>query len=138
MTRASLKTAQSIEGCVFAFTQSDEITYVLRNDQSLSSEPWFDNRIQKIASVIASMTSVNFMSEMCGPCVYFDARVFAVPNIQEAINNIIWRQQDCVKNSISSACITPTLVPPTCWNNIYVRIRHIERDDRYSPHTVVE
>jgi len=105
MSYAMVKTAENIEGCVFGFTQSDEITFILKNDQSLESTPWFGNRVQKMASVIASMVSAHFGSNMVPPPVaYFDARIFIVPSCQEAINCLIWRQQDATKNSISSAC----------------------------------
>lgn len=108
MAYAMQRTAERIEGCLFGFTQSDEITFVLRNDQSLESTPWFSNRIQKMCSITASILTANFNSMYEGredagkiPLAYFDARVFAVPNITEACNTLIWRQQDATKNSIS-------------------------------------
>lgn len=104
MSESMRETASSIEGCLFAYTQSDEMTFVIRNDQSLESTPWFGNRVQKICSVIASMVTANFVSPPGAPPAYFDARVFAVPDINEAINCLIWRQNDAVKNSISCAC----------------------------------
>lgn len=105
MSRAMCDTASSIEGCLFGYTQSDEMTFVLRNDQSLESTPWFGNRIQKICSVVSSMVTVNFAAQMCGlPRACFDARVFAVPTVQEAINCLVWRQNDAVKNSVSASC----------------------------------
>lgn len=96
--------AANIEGCVFGYTQSDEMTFVLRNDQSNESEPWFGNRTQKIASVVSSMVTAHFNDKMSTRLAYFDTRVFAVPSTQEAINCLIWRQNDATKNSISSAC----------------------------------
>lgn len=109
MAEATRSAASNIEGCLFGYTQSDEITFVLRNDQSLESTPWFANRVQKMCSVVASMVTAAFNLESVRfnslpPMAYFDARVFAVPNIQEAINCLIWRQNDAVKNSISAAC----------------------------------
>jgi len=93
-----------IEGCVFAYTQSDEMTFVLCNDQSNESEPWFGNRVQKIASVVSSMVTAHFGGKMSGPLAYFDTRVFGVPTWQEAINCLVWRQNDATKNSVSAAC----------------------------------
>ncbi len=106
MSEAMRKTAEKIEGCLFGFTQSDEITFVLRNDQSLESTPWFDNRIQKMCSIVSSILTANFnkMYDVSIPLAYFDTRVFAVPTIQEAINALVWRQNDAVKNSISCSC----------------------------------
>ena len=108
MSRAMKETAEKIEGCMFSYTQSDEITFVLRNDQSLEATPWFDNRIQKIGSVVNSIFTAhfnNFDKKLYDfPLAYFDARVFAVPTKSEILNGLIWRQNDCVKNSISAAC----------------------------------
>ena len=111
MQYAMTQTAQSIEGCVFGYTQSDEITFILRNNQSLESEPWFANRVQKIVSIVASLTTVHFnrSTQMhlkdfsCQfPIAVFDARVFTVPSLNETINVLVWRQNDATKNSIST------------------------------------
>jgi tRNA(His) guanylyltransferase len=107
---ACMQTASNIEGCMFGYTQSDEMTFVLFNDQSFESTPWFGNRIQKITSVVSSMVTANFNLHVDNnwddptPIALFDARAFVVPNVQEAINCLIWREQDCLKNSISAAC----------------------------------
>lgn len=110
MSHTMMEVASNIEGCVFGYTQSDEMTFVLRNDQSNESEPWFGNRIQKISSVVSSMVTANLNREcmrhinVYPPLAYFDSRVFAVPSVMEAINCLIWRQNDATKNSISAAC----------------------------------
>ena len=104
-----LAAAGLIEDCVFGFTQSDEITLVLRNDHSLDSMPWFSNRLQKMCSIAASCVTANFNLKYGENRIdyvpaLFDCRIFAVPNLEEAANNLIYRQRDCVKNSISTAC----------------------------------
>lgn len=43
---------------------------------------------------------INYMS-MSDPMAMFDSRVFTIPEEEEVVNNLIWRQQDCVRNSIS-------------------------------------
>lgn len=103
MSHTMLEVASKIEGCVFGYTQSDEITFVLRNDQSTESEPWFGNRIQKITSIVSSMVTAHFIRLMGGATAYFDTRVFGVPTVMEAINCLVWRQNDATKNSISCA-----------------------------------
>ncbi|MFA5048364.1 MAG: tRNA(His) guanylyltransferase Thg1 family protein [Patescibacteria group bacterium] len=100
--------ASNIQGCMIGYTQSDEITLVIRTDQSEETTPWFDNRILKMNSILASMATASFMRSMLDtmekpPVAYFDCRIGAMPNMTEVVNNLIWRQQDCVKNSISSA-----------------------------------
>ena len=51
---------ENIEGCVLGYTQSDEITLVLCDYKKLTSQAWFDNNIQKICSISASMATLAF------------------------------------------------------------------------------
>ena len=51
---------ENIEGCVLGYTQPDEITLVLCDYKKLTSQAWFDNNIQKICSVSASMATMAF------------------------------------------------------------------------------
>lgn len=109
MAHTMLATATEIQGCIIGYQAWDEFTLVLRNDLTPDSEPWFDNRIQKLISSSASLATYSFKEafdsyypelNLVGP-VLFDAKVFAVPNITEAVNCLIWRQQDCISNSIN-------------------------------------
>ena len=50
----------NIQGCVFGYTQSDEITLVLVDYKTLNTSAWFDNEVQKICSVSASMATACF------------------------------------------------------------------------------
>lgn len=51
---------ENIQGCVLGYTQSDEISLVLVDYQNLNSCAWFDDNIQKMASVAASMATMIF------------------------------------------------------------------------------
>ena len=51
---------ENIQGCVFGFTQSDEITLILIDYQKLTSSAWFDYEVQKICSISASMATMAF------------------------------------------------------------------------------
>jgi tRNA(His) 5'-end guanylyltransferase len=51
---------ENIQGCVLGYTQSDEITLVLVDYQNRESDAWFDNNIQKMVSVSASMATLSF------------------------------------------------------------------------------
>ncbi len=96
-------------GAYAAYTQSDEITLGW-NLESYDSELFCGGRIQKLTSHLASKTSVHFNKLLPNylenklnsePC--FDARVFSVPNLTEAANEFLWREQDAFKNAISMA-----------------------------------
>ena len=122
---------ENIQGCVLGYTQSDEITLILVDYQNKDSCAWFDNNIQKMASVSASMATLAFnrafdehRCEFIDSLAYFqdfdieqkyldalwkahekgamfDSRVFVMPQY-EVVNCLIWRQQDCTRNSIQS------------------------------------
>lgn len=60
MQEATLELCKNIQGCVFGYTQSDEITLVLVDYQRLDSDAWYDYNVQKICSVVSSMCTLYF------------------------------------------------------------------------------
>lgn len=63
MSNTMLKLAQNIQNCKFAYTESDEISLFLEDWETLETDAWFDNKIQKLASVSASMATLYFNQE---------------------------------------------------------------------------
>ena len=111
---------KNIQGAKFAYVQSDEISILITDFDDLGTHAWFDNNLQKMASVSASMATARFNQlrlireaknggDLVGsqisqfPMAMFDARVFQIPFAAEVENYFIWRQQDATRNSISSA-----------------------------------
>jgi tRNA(His) 5'-end guanylyltransferase len=119
---------KNIQGCVFGYTQSDEITLLLIDYKQLNREAWFDYQVQKICSIAASMATLAFNTFFANEVdkfyynhcsredplfekhyqtyrdaqykgAMFDARVFSIPK-EEATNLIYWRQLDATRNSI--------------------------------------
>lgn len=95
-----------IQGAEIAYTQSDEISIFLRDYTRFESEAWFDNNIQKIVSVAASVATGVFngnyeqvFGQKAQQYGFFDARVFNLPK-EDVINYFIWRQQDATRNSV--------------------------------------
>lgn len=97
--------AKNVMGCKLAYTQSDEISLLITNYEKLTTQSWFDNNLQKIVSVAASLATAKFNEVMKETypdkeLALFDARAWVVP--QDEVNNyFLWRQQDATKNSIS-------------------------------------
>lgn len=60
MKEVAIELCRNVEGCKLAYTQSDEISLVLRNDDELTTQAWFGNNLQKIASVTASIATRAF------------------------------------------------------------------------------
>jgi tRNA(His) 5'-end guanylyltransferase len=96
---------RNIQNCQIAYVQSDEISLLLNNYQTLKASSWFDNQVQKMTSVSAGMASAVFTSLsgriFGGPVeiATFDSRVFVLPK-EEVCNYFIWRQQDATRNSV--------------------------------------
>lgn len=117
---------ENIQGCVFGYTQSDEITLILIDYQKFTSSAWFDYEVQKVCSIAASMATMAFnkfftknvnyfemthehddtINEYCTTLVNaaekgatFDARCFNIPK-EEVANLVYWRQLDAMRNSV--------------------------------------
>ena len=109
MQEATKALCKSIPTCIMGYVQSDEISLVLKRGEEPDSEPWFSNRVQKLCSVAASICSVAFndaikeqLDDEDFERAYFDARVMFLPSLDEVVNCLIWRQNDCIKNSVAT------------------------------------
>lgn len=51
---------ENVQNCVLGYTQSDEISLLLVDYKELDTQPWFDNRIQKIVSNTAALATDKF------------------------------------------------------------------------------
>ena len=123
MQRTTKSLCESIQGCKFGYVESDEISLLLTDYDTLKTDAWFDYSVQKICSVAASMAAM-FFNKHLKQCVeewynrhnndnnyydtllkkielggYFDARAFNLPE-HEVVNYFIWRQNDATRNSI--------------------------------------
>ena len=119
MQKTMLDLCRNIQGTVLGYTQSDEISLLLIDYQNLDSCAWFDNEVQKICSVSASMCTLYFnkhFSEEVAKSAdgsaehkarlkaaetggMFDARCFNVP-VDEVTNYFLGRQNDASRNSV--------------------------------------
>ena len=108
MVAATKALCDKIQGVQFAYVYSDEISLVLHDYYDEKTDSWFDSRIQKMTSVSASIATTAFLLEFLkskyaerAEKVSFDSRVFNLP-YHEVVNYLIWRQNDCTRNSIQS------------------------------------
>mgnify|MGYP001609185388 CR=1 FL=1 len=107
MDATAVYLCEEIQGSRFAYVQSDEISVMITDFSTITSEAWFNGNVQKMASVGASMATMQFnrlmrdhpLGEEMNAC--FDARVFTIPDPVEVANYFIWRQQDWIRNSIA-------------------------------------
>ena len=122
MNTAAIETAKHLQGFIVAYVQSDEISFLLhRGDGS----PFFDYRLNKMVSLVSSWVSAYFMAEVYKDLartpasssdisemientapVVFDGRAFNLPEENDAFAYLLWRQNDCVRNSKQQAAQT--------------------------------
>jgi len=124
------KTAQflceNVQGCKFAYTQSDEISLLITDYDTPETDIFFGGRICKIQSILASMATSEFnrwfnlynINKYCNDKIsinpnwevvqevmknmklaQFDCKVWPVPSQNDAFAWFLYRQLDCVKNS---------------------------------------
>jgi tRNA(His) 5'-end guanylyltransferase len=121
---------ENIQGCRLGYTQSDEITLLLTDYDTLTTDAWFGYGVQKMCSVAASMATMafnkffseeyknymyNFSFKDRKPteeeCKYMET-LYSKLSIamfdarcfsipkEEVTNCFIWRQQDATRNAI--------------------------------------
>lgn len=99
-----------LTGARIGYTQSDEISLALLQD-TYQQQLYFDGNVAKINSVLASRATAYFNSQLQlgripekqSELPVFDCRTWNVPNLVEAANAFLWREQDATRNSISMA-----------------------------------
>lgn len=119
---------ENIQGCKMGYCQSDEISLLITDYETINTAAWFDYQVQKMCSIAASMATLafnrvfdsrvdaidndifngdddydfNYLSALHKAQekgAMFDARCFSIPK-EEVCNYFIWRQQDATRNSI--------------------------------------
>ena len=115
MQQTTKSLCENIQGCKIGYVESDEISLLLTDYDTLQTDAWFNYSVQKICSVSASMAALFFNKYWQKNVVelsafykskselgaYFDARAFNLPK-EEVTNYFIWRQNDATRNSIQS------------------------------------
>jgi len=109
MNATAAELFRKIQNAVFVYTQSDEISIVLRDWDRHETQQWFGGTTQKMCSISASIATAAFNYHFTREFQYepqdtydlahFDSRAFNIPK-DEVVNYFIWRQQDAIRNSI--------------------------------------
>lgn len=115
MIQGSLCVMENLQGCAFAYQQSDEVSFLLTDFSTIKTEAPYDYNINKLVSISASAMTAGFNRYVCNEnwvnkdsrpfsseMGLFDSRAFAIPDPIEVYNYFVWRQRDCIRNSIQS------------------------------------
>lgn len=125
MNETAKHLAKSIEGVKFGYVQSDEISLILTDFDTETTDSFFGNRLCKILSISASIASSYFnkliISDLINQCntkeeivesiaqlklCEFDCKAWNVPSYNDVFAWFLYRQNDCVKNSKSQTAQT--------------------------------
>lgn len=98
MNKTAVYLCSEIQGAKCAYVQSDEISILITDFDTLTTDAWFDYNIQKMTSISAGLASSIFSFHYNHGSV-FDSRVFNIPK-EEVCNYFIWRQLDWIRNSV--------------------------------------
>lgn len=60
MQETTMYLCENIQNCVMGYTQSDEITLILVDYETLTTDAWFGYEVQKLCSIAASMATMKF------------------------------------------------------------------------------
>ena len=120
MNETAMYLCKNIEGAKIAYTQSDEISILLTDFEKPETDCWFGYRLNKMLSIAASLATSKFNQLMtlnlldC-PCskedaiemiremslAQFDCKVWSVPTKNDVVSWFLFRQNDCIRNSVS-------------------------------------
>lgn len=125
MNEVAIYVCKNVQGCKFAYTQSDEITFVLTDFENEETSAYFDYRLCKMLSIIPSLATAKFnqlvtLNLLDTPCstedmkqiikymslAQFDCKVWNTDNFNDVFAYFLWRQIDCVRNSKQQAAQT--------------------------------
>lgn len=126
MQNTAVYLCEQIQGAKCAYVQSDEISILVTDYDTLTTDGWFNYNQSKIESISASLATAKFNElRIMKPLMLgeysctdsdimdlqnddykfklglFDSRAFNIPK-EEVANYFLARQKDAVKNSISS------------------------------------
>lgn len=108
MDATALRLCEEIQGARFAYVQSDEISILVTDFESITSEPWLGGNVSKIVSLSAGLASAYFnrLRPFWAGVPHFDCRVWSMSDPVEVANYFLWRQRDAVRNSVRMAGYT--------------------------------
>lgn len=115
MQETTLELCKSIQGCVFGYTQSDEITLVLVDYAALDTDAWFDYEVQKLCSISAAMCTLIFNRLFARKVNEFIKKNSDVVRDKETYGNVA-EQVEKLMTTYKKAVIKGGLFDSRCFN----------------------
>lgn len=104
MALSAQAVAEEMQGFKMAYVQSDEVSFLVTDYDSLTTDGWFDYNKSKMETISASLMTAHF-NRLYQPqrIAVFDGRAFNIPETEIA-NYFLWRAKDWERNSVSMYC----------------------------------
>lgn len=129
MNQTAKYVCENIQGIKFAYTQSDEVSFILTDYDTETTDSAFGYRLCKLQSIIASTATAKFnqimmaklmkenyskddnaftneQSILNAPLYEFDCKAWNVPTENDVYAWFLHRQTDCIRNSKQQAAQT--------------------------------
>ena len=113
MNESAKYACKNIQGCKMAYTQSDEISFIITDFDSERTDSYYSFRLCKMQSIIASLVTSKFQQLFLSNfrdkidddnyLFQFDCKCFSVPTYNDAFAWLKYRQNDCIRNSKQQA-----------------------------------
>jgi len=115
MQETTLELCKNIQGCVFGYTQSDEITLILVDYNDIDTSAWYDYSVQKICSVSASMCTLYFNKIFSKKVTDFISEHEHVTNEEKEYGELS-KEVEKVLNSYKRALRVGAMFDSRCFN----------------------
>lgn len=111
MNQAAIYACKNIQGCKLAYVQSDEISLVITDFETEDTDSFFSFRLCKMQSIIASLVTSKFQQLFLKRYSFkddayddkylfqFDCKCWTVPTYNDVFAWLLYRQNDCTRNS---------------------------------------
>lgn len=118
--------SNNIQGCVLAYRNIDEISFVVLNNKNANTQSWLGGDVSSIVSITSSMATAFFINALTSMNLKLDSdkipifksKVFVIQDMNEVNSYFTWR--DHVKNKIDQTNIL-IIKSNNQWVPVYIK-----------------
>ena len=104
---------ENIQNCVFGYQQSDEITLILTDYETLTTDAWFGYEVQKLCSISASMATMKFNKALDDQ---LSKHIEYLLTINTGKENWLYGEEEDYVNAVNRAVLKGAMFDARCFN----------------------
>ena len=104
---------QNIQNCVIGYQQSDEITLILTDYETLTTDAWFGYEVQKLCSISASMATMKFNKALDEQLSKYIEYLLTTNTRKE---NWLSEEEDVYTEAVNQAVLKGAMFDARCFN----------------------